>query len=127
MPTAPPHACANRACPGLAAKGHRYCPACEGKGMGREEARVYDARRGSARERGYDGRWERFRASILRHRGICEYREDGGKPCVEPATDVHHVIPKVDGGPDTEENVQALCGYHHKATESRSGRRWGHA
>lgn len=117
MPTAPPHACANRACPNLAAKGHRYCPVCEAAGMGREEARAYDARRGSARERGYDGAWERVRARVLKANGICLW-----PGCFEPADTVHHIWPLNRGGGHEDWNLVSLDGQHHWEYENRWGR-----
>ena len=46
----------------------------------------------------------------------------GGR-CPEKATDVDHIIP---GGPDTDENLTSLCGYHHRQKSSSEGGRRVH-
>lgn len=50
-----------------------------------------DARRGSARQRGYTSAWERARAAYLRQHPLCRMHEQLGQ-CV-PATVVDHVVP----------------------------------
>jgi 5-methylcytosine-specific restriction endonuclease McrA len=39
--------------------------------------------------------------------------------CQRPATEVHHVQRKRDGGPDTAENLLALCKSHHSKATNR--------
>ncbi len=69
-----------------------------------------DAARESAAKRGYGHEWRtRTRIWVLRRDPICVI--DG---CNEASTDVDHIIPKRMGGPDTPENLQGLCGHHHK-------------
>lgn len=62
-------------------------------------ARPRDKReRGTARQRGYDRRWERFRASFLTAHPICTYcLNSTGR--ITPATVVDHIIPHR-GDPD---------------------------
>jgi len=38
---------------------------------------------------------------------LCEECQKYGK--IVPATDVHHIVAKRDGGEDSEENFQSLC------------------
>ncbi|WP_323181418.1 AAA family ATPase [Kaistia algarum] len=45
-----------------------------------------------ARERGYDSRWDKARATFLSRRPHCEFVVDG-KACGKPATIVDHVVP----------------------------------
>lgn len=54
----------------------------------RERNRRHDARRPSARERGYDHRWDRERTAYLAVHSTCRFRE-----CGAPATAIHHIIP----------------------------------
>ena len=62
-------------------------------------------------KRGYDRMWERVRLMVLRERPICE------RCNVEPATDVHHVIPLDQSGTNLFDNLQALChGCHSRIT-----------
>jgi 5-methylcytosine-specific restriction protein A len=47
---------------------------------------AYDAHRPTARQRGYDSKWDRERAAFLKMNATC-------RRCGEPATLVDHVIP----------------------------------
>jgi 5-methylcytosine-specific restriction protein A len=75
--------------------------------------------RGSARERGYDWHWERFRLRYLREHPLCvdclaEHR-------MTPATEIHHVH-KLRDYPQlkyTEENLKALCHQCHSKRTAR--------
>lgn len=78
----------------------------------------------SRHERGYDHRWVKTRARILkRDRGLCVACLMGGRPT--PATEVHHVKAKADGGTDDPENLVSICrDCHDKATAQAKGHRW---
>ena len=59
-------------------------------------------------KRGYDKKWQKFRAWYLRQYPMCEHCSERGVDT--PAKDLHHVIPLRDGGEKLdEENVQGLC------------------
>jgi 5-methylcytosine-specific restriction protein A len=60
-----------------------------------EANREVDRRRGSAKERGYDSRWTKARASHLLRSPICRYCEVGafGPKRVTAATVVDHLYP----------------------------------
>jgi 5-methylcytosine-specific restriction endonuclease McrA len=60
-----------------------------------ETDRAADQRRGSAKERGYDGRWAKARASHLARSPLCRYCEVGafGAKRVTAATIVDHLYP----------------------------------
>ncbi len=123
MPWKPKRPCAKPGCPGLVEAGGK-CPVC-GYQPGARPGREYERERGSAASRGYDSDWRRFRLWFLTRHPVCEHVDEQGRRCFEPAVDVHHVIPKAEGGPDSEENCRALCHRHHSAVEAESGRRWG--
>ncbi len=56
-----------------------------------QQAKRHDERRGSARERGYTGAWDKARAGYLRSHPLCAYCELDG--VVTPATLVDHLYP----------------------------------
>ena len=57
----------------------------------REANQTYDARRGSARERGYSARWDKASAGHLRSHPLCRYCELVGE--VTAATLTDHLYP----------------------------------
>jgi len=52
---------------------------------------LYDKRRGSAQERGYNHQWHKVRASKVKDNPLCEDCEDAG--LTVPVDEVDHVIP----------------------------------
>lgn len=88
-------------------------------------ARYPDSRQ-SARKRGYDGRWERYRAGYLREHPLCVRCERAG--LVVASSVVDHVTPHR-GDPRLfwdPANHQALCATCHsgdKQREEKGGRR----
>lgn len=97
MPYAPPHACTGGSpgCLRSAKHGERWCAPCT-QARGRDDR----DRRGSARERGYDSRWERYRrAYLLRHPLCVECAAGAPLPGgvtprgITPATVVDHIRP----------------------------------
>jgi len=94
----------------------------------REKQRQQDERRGTAAERGYDGRWVKARATWLRKYPLCVHCERESR--VTAATVVDHIKPHklkqaIDSGDseairraqelfwDSENNWMSLCKYHH--------------
>lgn len=76
-------------------------------------------RRGSARERGYDARWERARAVFLRAHPLCRLCEQVGRTTV--ATVVDHIIPHR-GDRDLfwdRKNWAPLCATCHNSAKQR--------
>jgi len=68
------------------------------------QRRLYDERRGSWRERGYDYRWDKVRNRYIRREPMCEYCGDA------PATEVDHVVPIKEGGAMYDpENLKSSC------------------
>jgi 5-methylcytosine-specific restriction endonuclease McrA len=86
MPVRAPRICG---CGKLVASG--VLCACQVKREAERKARAEQVRP-TARERGYDTKWQREREAFLKQRPICE-RVSNGKPCGQPATVVHHLVP----------------------------------
>ncbi len=64
--------------------------------------------RGSARERGYDTRWDQMSAAHRRREPLCRFCDQGGR--VVLAEDVDHMIPIADDGAvHDRENLISLC------------------
>jgi 5-methylcytosine-specific restriction protein A len=85
--------------------------------------REHDTRRSSARERGYNTRWEKARKTYLTRNPLCIMCQREGR--VTPATVVDHIIPhKGDAALfwDTENNWQPLCKPHHDRDKQREER-----
>jgi 5-methylcytosine-specific restriction enzyme A len=80
---------------------------------------VHDAQRGTAAQRGYDGRWQRTRLRYLQAHPHCASCWQDGR--VQAATDVHHITPKRDGGGDDDSNLQALCHACHSRVTAAGG------
>lgn len=55
----------------------------------------------------------------LRDQGQCTHKDSKGERCSERRwLDVHHIIPRSKGGPDTLENLTTLCSGHHRLVHS---------
>lgn len=76
-----------------------------------------DAKRPSARERGYDAEWERTRRAFLRAHPIC--MDESG--CIERATDVDHIDGRGPNGPRGHDwsNLRSMCHGHHSRRTAR--------
>jgi 5-methylcytosine-specific restriction endonuclease McrA len=61
----------------------------------------------------------RRRRILTRDGGTCtQVREDTGRRCNAPATDVDHVHP---GDDHSDSNLTSLCGWHHRQKSSSEG------
>lgn len=112
MPTAPPRLCS---CGAIVPSGERC--ACQIASDRARKAR-HDRRRPSARQRGYDSRWQKGRAGYLLAHPYCVR-------CGAPASHVDHII--AHKGDDRlfwdRSNWQSLCAHHHNSTKQREERR----
>ena len=91
---------------------------CTGCGpVGRDRRREYDRKRTGSRYA--DRRWRKVRQMQLNNDPLCEDCLLYGKTVT--ATDVHHVIPKRDGGSDAFENLRSLCHSCHSKITARGG------
>lgn len=130
MPTAPKRQCANArsGCPGLAEGLAKYCPSCQDVNRKRyekgsrelsESRKRHDAKRGTAHQRGYTGKWQKARAAYLAEHPLC--CECMARSLVKAAHVVDHIVPHRgdrelfwDRG-----NWQALCAACHNRKTRR--------
>ena len=103
MAQRPPSACRKPGCPGLVRNG--VCSKCGP--LRRHDQVAHDTQRGTAAQRGYGGRWQRVRMMFLQAHPLCAACAQQGR--VTAATDVHHIVPKREGGSDAASNLEALC------------------
>lgn len=98
-------------CPNTTSNANGYCD---------EHQSLVKDRRGSARTRGYDTRWERFRLLYLHQHPLCVDCQQAGRPPT-PATEVHHIhrLRDYPGMKYDEDNLMALC---HKCHSRRTAK-----
>jgi 5-methylcytosine-specific restriction enzyme A len=113
MPQRAGSTCKRQGCAGVVRDG--VCSVCGPLRVAGQ--RALDERRGTAAQRGYGGRWQRYRAMYLRSHPLCVACERAG--ITTPATDVDHIVPRRAGGSDEESNLQALCHACHSAKTGR--------
>lgn len=93
-------------------------------GTVQQSQRDYEARRGSARERGYTARWDRAAAAFKRDNPLCIGCEAVDR--VELASVVDHIIPHK--GDDAlfwdQANWQACCTKHHDIVKQQLERQY---
>ena len=115
MASKPGTVCPRPGCPGIVQAG--VCSRCGPLRV--KVRREHDERRGTAASRGYGARWQRVRAMALRAQPLCAECARQGR--VTPATDVHHIVKRRDGGPDSFENLEALCHACHSRITATGG------
>ena len=119
MPQRPTRPCRMPMCPHLSYDGSGYCPEHR-----KQERKQYDETRGTAAQRGYDARWQRYRAWYLITHPLCVLCLAKDPPMITASTTVDHVEPH--HGDYTlfwnPANHQALCKQCHDVkTASEDG------
>src|SRR3989442_225009 len=101
--------CVEPGCPALVERGETRCPKHH-----RAHEQAYDARRGTAAERGYDAAHRAWRAAVLARDPIC-------KACgKERSTYADHIVPLKQGGAKLDlANGQGMCSRCHQAKRGR--------
>jgi 5-methylcytosine-specific restriction endonuclease McrA len=60
--------------------------------------------------------------ALLRDKGACQFRLPGGKLCgARHWIDIHHVVPKSEGGAEDAPNLVTLCSAHHRMVHDPPG------
>jgi 5-methylcytosine-specific restriction protein A len=81
-----------------------------------------DARRGTRHQRGYGTEWDKRRARILaRDCGICQACLAAGH--VHQGTEVDHIVPKAEGGTESDDNLQTICKAAHRVKTQQEAAR----
>lgn len=76
---------------------------------------------GSNRRERLPAGWDKIRKRIMKRDGFeCQAKLRNGGRCGEPATDVDHIDP---GDDHRDQNLQALCDWHHKRKSGAEGAR----
>lgn len=91
-----------------------------------EQQQYYDARRGSATQRGYNHRWNKARKIFLRENPLCKLCLEEKKE-TKIATEVDHIVPHK-GNYDLfwdQDNWQSLCSTCHKTKTAREDGAFG--
>lgn len=115
MPERAPSACRRPGCRGLVRGG--ACSVCGSLRTTRDKE--IDERRGSSSRRGYGRRWREVSALVLADHPWCAECDRHGRMAL--ATDVHHKIPKRDGGSDDADNLEPLCHSCHSRITAAGG------
>jgi 5-methylcytosine-specific restriction protein A len=118
MPQRPLKPCRHPGCGELTREG--YCNKHK-----QQSKKVADERRGNANSRGYNYKWQRYRAGFLQKHPLCAECEKQGR--VTPATIVDHIIPHKG---DTKlfwdkKNHQPLCKRCHDIKTAREDGGYG--
>lgn len=124
MPTAAPRPCRHPGCPALVPSG--YCDQHKRSDPSLIAKAAADRKRPTARQRGYNFRWEKARKAWLAKHPLCEECKRGGH--IRAATVVDHIIPHKGDADlfwDSENNWQSLCKTHHDAKTAKEDGRWG--
>lgn len=76
-----------------------------------------------------DGEWRKVRQAVLERDGyecrFCGMENEDHKEENSAGLDVHHIIPRSDGGNDSMRNLVALCRSCHRTMESLHGQAMG--
>ncbi|HDZ73496.1 MAG TPA: HNH endonuclease [Aurantimonas coralicida] len=109
--------------PRICGCGHRIasgqqCP-CERSRTAERKARA-DANRPTARQRGYDSKWDRERVAFLKLHPVCAH-----KGCTQAATVVDHKVPHRGDRKLfwSRSNWQPLCTAHHSGAKQSEEKR----
>ena len=103
MPYKPKKRCAYPGCPNLTHD--RYCQ--EHASIANRE---YNKRRLDHDPdfyKRYGHRWHEIRDLYISKHPLCEKCKDAGR--LVPAEEVHHILPLIEGGNNSDENLMSLC------------------
>ncbi len=106
MPSKPSRPCRKAGCNKLTTAKDGYCEKHTGL-----DKRKADEQRGTATERGYDGKWNKIRKQVMQHySNLCVRCKQNNR--IKPATVVHHL----DENPynNNFDNLMPLCYNCHK-------------
>ena len=116
MPAAPQRPCRWPGCPALTTVG-RFCPAHT-----KDDRRQVDQQRGTAAQRGYGHRWQKYRKTFISEHPICE--ECIKKGILTTTFAVDHIIPhngdqELFWDPNNHQGLCETC--HNRKTATEDG------
>lgn len=109
MPRLPPRPCTYPRCKEYATKGSR----CD-----EHQIKHNWHHRGNRHERGYGSKWDKIRKQVM-VRDDHQCQECLRQGIYTKADEVDHIIPKHLGGPDSYDNLEAICKPCHAEKTSR--------
>lgn len=111
MPNRPPALCNADGCKNVSLAGKQYCPTCIEQRTKTERTRYkkWNKRKTSDTAFYSSVYWKNKRIDGLLKQPWCEAIMGNGSVCNRLATERDHIIPREDGGTDTDENLQSLC------------------
>lgn len=115
MPYKPKKPCGHPGCPQLTDRD--YCP--EHEAQHRKEYNRY--RRGYDSSARYNSEWRKIRKRYASEHPLCEKCLEQGK--YVPVQEVHHILPKSEGGSNDFENLMSLCRSCHNKIHIERGDR----
>ena len=121
MPTRPQRPCREPMCAGKTREKHGYCERHADKAVGWKRHQAGQ----KTTARGYGRPWRRLRKAVLeRDKYLCQPCRQAGR--VAQAGIVDHILPKAEGGTDSDDNLQSICEPCHKAKTQQEAQRARH-
>ena len=117
MPRKPKRPCSYPGCPELT--DDRYCE--QHQSLVNKQYNKYQ--RDPESNKRYGRSWKRIRDRYIKTHPLCEECQRQGR--LNPAEEVHHIIPLANGGSNNKENLMSLCKSCHSRITAQSGDRWG--
>jgi 5-methylcytosine-specific restriction protein A len=117
MPRKPKRPCSYPGCPRLT--DGRYCD--EHQKLTDKQYNKYQ--RNPEHRKRYGRAWKRIRDRYIKAHPLCEECFKYNR--LNPAEEVHHIIPLAKGGTHDDDNLMSLCKACHSSITARSGDRWG--
>jgi 5-methylcytosine-specific restriction protein A len=117
MPRKPKRPCSYPGCPRLT--DGRYCD--EHQKLTDKQYNKYQ--RNPEHRKRYGRAWKRIRDKYIKAHLLCEECFKYNR--LNPAEEVHHIIPLAKGGTHDDDNLMSLCKACHSRITAKSGYRWG--
>ena len=103
VPYKPKRSCAYSGCDRLTNNGEQYCS--EHKMLTDKQYNKYQ--RGPDHNKRYGRAWKRIRDRYIYLHPLCEECQKEGR--INPAKEVHHILPIKKGGTHSRDNLMSLC------------------
>lgn len=127
MPLKPSKPCKYPGCPGITREANGFCSIHQqyAANQQRQKQKMYDAKRGSSSNRGYDAAWRKLRIAVKeRDQWLCVCSRCKAMGRIKPVTKtdpVHHILP-VETHPHLRLSMDNCESYSFKCHEVEEGR-----